>query len=69
VLLKSPKPIPIGSPVDLSLFVVPQMKPVVSAGSVVRLDHENRVGVRFSRLSDQESMRLQEVLLPMIPAE
>jgi CheY-like chemotaxis protein len=69
VLLKASKPIPVGSPVNLSLFLVPHARPVITEGSVVRIEHGNRIGIRLNKLAMQESMRLQEFLLPLISAE
>jgi DNA-binding response OmpR family regulator len=69
VLLKASRSLPVGSSVELSLFLIPQTKPVVSAGSVVRVEHGNRIGIRLNNLTNQESMRLQEFLLPLIPSE
>ncbi|HUI76089.1 MAG TPA: response regulator [Candidatus Acidoferrum sp.] len=69
VLLKASSAIPVGSPVNLSLFLFPHAKPVISEGSVVRIEHDNRMGIRLNNLTMQESMRLQEFLLPLIPVE
>jgi CheY-like chemotaxis protein len=69
VLLRASKVIPVGSPVSLSLFLAPHAKPVISEGSVVRLERDNRMGIRLNKLAMEESMRLQEFLLPLISAE
>jgi CheY-like chemotaxis protein len=66
VLLSAPRPLPIGTSVDLYLHLIPHAKPVTSSGSVARID-DNRLGIRLSKMSMQESTRLQEFLLPLIP--
>jgi hypothetical protein len=46
-----------------------RMKPVVGAGLVVRLLGGNQMGIHLDRLPVEESARLREFLLPMIPRE
>lgn len=67
VMLQVPRPLPVGSSVGLVLHLTPHAKPLVSAGSVVRIDSGYRLGIRFQKLTVEESMRLQEFLLPLIP--
>ena len=67
MLLRSARPLPVGASIGLSLQLAPHMKPLVSRGSVVRLADGNRIGVRLEKLNMEESMRLQEFLLPLIP--
>ena len=45
-----------------------RMKPVVGAGSAVRVLRGNHMGIHLDRLPVEESARLQEFLLPMIPS-
>jgi hypothetical protein len=45
------------------------MKPIVSAGSVARILGGNQMGIHLDRLPVEESERLQEFLLPMIPRD
>ena len=66
MLVKCPARIPAGSPVHVSLYLSPEMKPVVGFGSVVRVLAENRMGIQLNRLTMAESGRLQEFLLPLI---
>jgi hypothetical protein len=47
--------------------LAPQMKPVLAAGSVVRVLDGNRMGIELDQLSVSESERLQEFLLPLLP--
>jgi hypothetical protein len=46
-----------------------KMKPVMGAGSVVRILGGNQMGIHLDRLPVGESERLQEFLLPMIPRD
>lgn len=69
VLVKAPRTFPVGSSVDVTLYLSKSMRPIVGAGSVVRLPGGNQMGVHLGRLTLAESQRLQELLLPMIPDE
>lgn len=69
LLIKSQRIIPIGSSVDVSLHLSQTLKPILGAGSVVRLDGHDRIGVQLGRLKISESQRLQEFLLPLLPSE
>lgn len=69
VLVKAPRTFPVGSSVDVTLHLSKSMRPIVGAGSVVRLPGGNQMGVHLGRLTLAESQRLQELLLPMIPDE
>jgi hypothetical protein len=46
-----------------------KMKPIMGAGSVVRILGGNQMGIHLDRLPVGESERLQEFLLPMIPRD
>jgi CheY-like chemotaxis protein len=65
-LVQAPRTFPIGSFVDIRLDVPKNGRPIVGAGSVVRLTEGNRMGVHLGRLPLAESERLQELLLPLI---
>jgi CheY-like chemotaxis protein len=69
LLIKSQKTIPIGSSVDVSLHLNHTMSPILGAGSVVRLDGHDNIGVQLGRLKISESQRLQDFLLPLLPTE
>jgi len=69
VLVRAPRTIPAGSQVQVSLELTQKMKPVVAAGSVVRLASGNQMGIHLDRLPVEDSERLQEFLLPMIPRD
>ncbi|MGC2527816.1 MAG: PilZ domain-containing protein, partial [Candidatus Acidiferrum sp.] len=66
ILVKATRILPQGSPVQVSIELAQKMKPLVGAGSVVRILDGNQMGILLDRLSVGESERLQEFLLPMI---
>jgi DNA-binding response OmpR family regulator len=69
LLVKAGRTLPKGTPVRVSLELAPQMRPVVAAGSVVRILDGNVMGIQLDQLSVRESERLQEFLLPLIPIQ
>ncbi len=69
ILVKAPRTLPTGTSVQVSMHLSPRMKPVMGAGSVVRIVAGNQMGIHLNRLTAAESERLQEFLLPMIPSE
>jgi DNA-binding response OmpR family regulator len=66
ILVKAGRTLPTGSPVQVSLDLAPPMRPVVGAGSVVRVLGGNQMGIQLDQLAVAESERLQEFLLPLI---
>ena len=68
-LVKAPHTLPLGSPVRVSLSLSQRTKPILGAGSVVRLLDGNQMGIQLDELSVADSERLQEILLPMLPNE
>ncbi|HTT33197.1 MAG TPA: response regulator [Methylomirabilota bacterium] len=69
LLVKTPHSIPLGSPVQISVDLSPRMRPLVGAGLVTRIAGANQMGIALDQLPVEESERLQEFLLPMIPVE
>jgi DNA-binding response OmpR family regulator len=69
VLVRAHRVIPAGSPVRISLSLPQQTRSISGMGSVVRVAGENQMGIQLDKLTMQESERLQEFLLPLIPAE
>jgi DNA-binding response OmpR family regulator len=69
ILVKARRTIPAGSAVHVSVELTRRMKPVVGAGSIVRILGGNQMGIHLDRLPVGESERLQEFLLPMIPRD
>jgi hypothetical protein len=67
MLIRTPRMLPIGSSVDVSLRLSHAMEPVVGAGSVVRLHGHEQMGIHLGRLTLEESQGLQECLLPLLP--
>ena len=69
VLVKACRTLPLGSSVHISLELSSRLKPIVGAGSVVRIFGGNQMGIQLDRLTIAESEKLQEFLLPLIPSE
>jgi DNA-binding response OmpR family regulator len=67
MLIRTPRMLPIGSSVDVSLRLSHAQEPVVGAGSVVRLRGHEQMGIHMGRLTVEESRKLQEYLLPLLP--
>jgi CheY-like chemotaxis protein len=65
-LIAAPHTIPVGSLVEISLYLLAGNKPVVGLGTIVRVLSGNRMGILIDRLPPIESGRLQEYLLPRI---
>jgi len=66
MLIRTPKAIPVGTSVEVRLHAGAAGKPIVGAGSVVRMHGRDEIGIHMGRLTLEESQRLQEVLLPLI---
>ena len=66
ILVQAPRMLPAGSPVQVSMELTQRMKPIVGAGSVVRVLGGDQMGIHLDRLPVGESERLQEFLLRMI---
>jgi len=69
VLVRAPRIAPVGSSVRMSLQLSQRMRPIVAAGSVVRIQNGNQMGIHLDHLTVPESERLQEFLLHSIPNE
>lgn len=66
-LVRAQRVFPRGASVKINLFLGPT-EPVVGHGSVMRTVSDNQMGIQFDGLSFNESARLQDFLLPLIPA-
>jgi DNA-binding response OmpR family regulator len=55
---------PVGSPVEVSLFLQAGRPPVAGQGWIMRVVEDNRMGIQLERLPAAESGRLQDYLLP-----
>jgi DNA-binding response OmpR family regulator len=67
MLMRTSRMLPVGSSVGVSLQLNQAMRPVVGVGSVVRLHGHEQMGIHLGRLTLEESQKLQEYLLPLIP--
>lgn len=67
ILVRAQRTIPIGSSAEISLELTKAMRPIVGMGSVVRFHGKDQMGIHLGRLPLEESQRLQEFLLPLIP--
>jgi CheY-like chemotaxis protein len=68
LLVRAPRNAPLGSSLRMSLHLSQRMSPIVAAGSVVRIHGGNQIGIQLDQLTLRDSNRLQEFLLPLIPA-
>jgi hypothetical protein len=66
MLVRGQGKIPAGTAVQVTLFLSGDAKPIVGAGSVMRVHGEDLMGVYMNHLTLTESWRLQDFLLPMI---
>jgi two-component system chemotaxis response regulator CheY len=57
---------PVGSHVEVSLFLVAGTPPIAGLGAIMRVADGNTMGIQLERLPQAESARLQEYLLPLI---
>jgi DNA-binding response OmpR family regulator len=67
ILVKAHRTFPVGSPVNVALNLSERMRPMIGAGSVVRVTENNQMAIQLDQLSVRESEWLQEFLLPFIP--
>jgi DNA-binding response OmpR family regulator len=65
-LVRSSQTLPVGSLIEVSLYIRDGSRPVVGLGSVVRLLDNSRMGILLDRFPMAEIGRLQEYLLPRI---
>lgn len=66
VLVKSSHTLPVGSLIEVSLYLHSGSRPVVGLGSVVRLLDNSRMGILLDRFPSVEITRLQDYLLPKL---
>ncbi|HUJ32563.1 MAG TPA: response regulator [Candidatus Acidoferrum sp.] len=69
MLVKVPQTIPLGASVRVSLYLSPDDKPIEGAGAITRVMGKDRMGVQLSYMTLADSGRLQDFLLPLIPAD
>ncbi len=63
-LVRAPHIFPIGSPVEVSLFLLSGRPPVAGLGSIMRIVEGNQMGIQLEPLPAADNGRLQEYLLP-----
>jgi DNA-binding response OmpR family regulator len=69
LLVRAPRIAPLGSSLRMSLHLSQRMRPIVAAGSVVRILGGNQMGIQLDQLPLPDSEKLQEFLLHSIPTE
>jgi CheY-like chemotaxis protein len=69
ILVRASRVVPVGSSLRMSLQLSQRMRPIMASGSVVRILGGNQMGIQLHQLTVPDSERLQEFLLPLIPAE
>jgi hypothetical protein len=69
LLVRAPRIAPIGSALRKSLHLSQRMRPIVAAGSVVRILGGNQMRIQFDQLNFRDRDRLQEFLLHSIPTD
>ncbi len=63
-LVRASHTFPVGSPVEVSLYLLAGRPPVAGLGSIMRVVEGNQMGIQLDRMPAAESGRLQEYLLP-----
>ena len=66
-LIRVPHTLPLGSLVEVTLYLQDGTKPVVGLGTVVRILSGTQMGILLDRFPASEIGRLQEYLIPRIP--
>jgi CheY-like chemotaxis protein len=66
MLVRTSHTLPVGSLVEVSLFVHSETQPIVGLGSVVRIVSDTQMGILLDRFPGPEMLRLQERLLNQI---
>ena len=64
-LVRSSRIFPVGSPVEVSLYLHTGRPPVAGLGAIMRVVEGNQMGIQLEQLPPAESGRLQEYLLPL----
>jgi CheY-like chemotaxis protein len=69
LLVRAPRIAPVGSSLGMRLQLSQRTRPILASGSIVRIHGANQMGIQLDQLSLQDSERLQEALLQLIPSE
>ena len=68
-LVRAANTFPVGSPVELRLYLLAGRPPVAAFGSIMRLVEGGQMGIELESLPTADSGRVQEYLLPLIVGE
>jgi DNA-binding response OmpR family regulator len=63
VFLRASETFPVGSPVEISMYLLAGAPPIAGLGSIRRVMEGNKMGIQLERLPTAESARLQDYLL------
>jgi CheY-like chemotaxis protein len=66
-LVRVPRTFPVRSAVEVSMYLLAEAKPVVGWGTVARIIGYNQMGIQLESLPMDESRRMQDYLLALIP--
>lgn len=69
MLVRAQGHFPAGSSVHVSLYLSPEVQPIVGSGRVMRTLPGNRMAIQLNNLTPADSGRLQDFLLPLTLAE
>jgi len=64
-LVRASNAFPVGSGVEVSLYLLAGSPPVTGLGSIMRVTEDNQMGIQLEQLPVTESGRLEEYLLPL----
>jgi len=64
-LVRASNTFPVGSPVEVKLYLLPGKPPVAGLGSIMRVVEGNQMGIQLDQWPISESGRLQDYLLPL----
>jgi DNA-binding response OmpR family regulator len=65
-LIRVPHTLPLGSLVEITLYLLEGMEPIVGLGTIVRILSSTQMGILLDRFPVSEIRRLQEYLIPRI---
>jgi two-component system chemotaxis response regulator CheY len=68
-LVRASQTFPVGSTVEVSLYLLAGKPPIAGLGSIMRVVEGNQMGIQLDRLPAAASGRLQEYLLPLTGGE
>jgi DNA-binding response OmpR family regulator len=66
-LVRVPRTFPVRSTVEVSIYLLAGGPPVVGSGTVARIIGYNQMGIQLERLTVEESRRMQDYLLALMP--